>query len=105
MQSTPANVNSISDLATGNGNDATPFSQQSVVLTKQAYIELKWQAKYWRAPHEQALKRQAALEAQMEALEGTVPGPNQSLYGTKREEVRGPDQSGPSQPTRGRPRR
>ena len=36
MQSTHPNVNSISDLATGNGNDATPFSQQSVVLTKQA---------------------------------------------------------------------
>src|SRR4029450_12936980 len=53
MQSTHSNVNSISDLPTGNGNDATPFSQQSVVLTKQAYIELKWQAKYWRAQHEQ----------------------------------------------------
>ena len=37
MQNTHANVNSISDLATGNGNDATPFSQQSVVLTEQAY--------------------------------------------------------------------
>ena len=42
MPSTHPNVNPISDLATGNGNDATPFSQQSVVLTKQAYIELTW---------------------------------------------------------------
>ena len=46
MQSTHSKVNSLSDLATGNGNDATPFSQQSVVLTKQAYIELTWKANY-----------------------------------------------------------
>ena len=37
MQNTPSNVNFISDLTPGNGNDATPFAQQSVVLTKQAY--------------------------------------------------------------------
>ena len=94
MQSTHANVNSISDLATGNGNDATPFSQQSVVLTKQAYIELKWQAKYWRAQHEQSLKREAALKAQVEALEATVRDLNQRLYGTKSEKSVGPDQAG-----------
>jgi hypothetical protein len=49
MQNTPSNVNFISDLAPGNGNDATPFAQQSVVLTKQAYIELTWKANYWQA--------------------------------------------------------
>ena len=48
MQSTHSHVNSLSDLVTGNGNDATPFSQQSVVLTKQAYIELMWKANYWQ---------------------------------------------------------
>ena len=104
MQSTPANVNSISDLATGNGNDATPFSQQRVVLTKQAYIELKWQAKYWRAQHEQSLKREAALKAQVEALEAMVRDLNQRLYGTKSEQSVGPDQAGRSKPTNARPR-
>ena len=44
MENSHPNVHAISDLATGNGNDATPFSQQSVVLTKQAYIELTWKA-------------------------------------------------------------
>ena len=105
MQSTHANVNSISDLATGNGNDATPFSQQSVVLTKQAYIELTWQAKYWRAQHAQSLKREAALKAQVEALEATVRDLNQRLYGTKSEKSVGPDQAGRSKPTSARPRR
>jgi len=104
MQSTHANVNSISDLATGNGNDATPFSQQSVVLTKQAYIELKWQAKYWRAQHEQSLKREAALKAQVEALEATVRDLYQRLYGTKSEKSAGPDHAGSSKPASTRPR-
>src|SRR6266478_2540718 len=93
MQSTHAHVNAISDLATGNGNDATPCSQQSVGLTKQAYIELTWQAKYWRAQHEQSLKREAALKAQVEALEATVRDLNQRLYGTKSEQSVGPDQT------------
>ena len=88
MQSTHANVNSISDLATGNGNDATPFSQQSVVLTKRAYIELKWQAKYWRAQHEQSLKREAALKAQVEALEATGPRPQPAFVRHQEREVR-----------------
>src|SRR6266704_690224 len=59
MPSTHSNVNSISDLATGNGNDATPFSQQSVVLTKQADIELTWQANYWQAQHARSVEREA----------------------------------------------
>jgi transposase len=104
MQSTHSNVDSISDLATGSGNDATPFSQQSVVLTKQTYIELKWQAKYWRAQHEQSLQREAALKAQVEALEATVRDLNQRLYGTKSEKSAGPDQAGRSKPTSARPR-
>src|SRR5258706_504633 len=63
MQSIHPNVNSISDLATGNGNDATPFSQQSVMLTKQTYIELTWKANYWQQQHAQSREREAALTA------------------------------------------
>ena len=38
-----------SEGALGDETCTTPFAQQTVVLTKQAYIELKWQANYWRA--------------------------------------------------------
>ena len=72
MQSTSPHINSISDLATGNGNDVTPFSQQSVVLTKQAYIQLKWEANYWRAQHTRLLEREAALKAEVETLHATI---------------------------------
>src|SRR5882724_4944583 len=104
MQSTYPNINSISDLATGNGNDVTPFSQQPVVLTKQAYIELKWEANYWRAQHERLLEREAALQAEVAALQATIRDLNQRLYGTKSEKSAGPDRVGMSKPTSPRQR-
>ena len=97
MQSTHPNVNTIADLATGNGNDATPFSQQSVVLTKQAYIELTWQAHYWQAQHARSVEREAALRAQVASLEATVRDLTQRLYGTKSEQAVGCDVAGQSQ--------
>ena len=52
---------------------ATPFSQQTVVLTKQAYIELKWEANYWQAQHARLVEREAALKAEVEALQAHDP--------------------------------
>jgi len=104
MPSTHPNVNSISDLATGNGNDATPFSQQSVVLTKQASIELTWKAHYWQAQHARSVEREATLTAKVEALEATIRDVTQRLYGTKSEKSAGPDHAGSSKPASARPR-
>ena len=99
MQSTHSNVNSISGLATGNGNDATPFSQQSVVLTKQAYIELTWKANYWQAQHARSVEREAALLVKVAALEATIRDLTQRLYGTKSEKSAGPDDAAESKPS------
>ena len=68
------------------GETTTPFSQQSVVLTKQAYIALKWEANYWRAQHARLGQREAALKAQVEALEAQIRDLTQRLYGTKSEQ-------------------
>jgi hypothetical protein len=83
MQSLHPNVNSISDLATGTSNDATPFAQQNVVLTKQTYIELTWKANYWQAQHARSVEREAALAAKVASLEATIRDLTQRLYGTK----------------------
>ena len=104
MENSHPNVHAISDLATGNGNDVTPFSQQSVVLTKQAYIELTWQANYWQAQHARSVEREAALTAKVAALEATVRDLTQRLYGTKSEKSAGPDEVAESQPLRLRQR-
>ena len=92
MQSTHPHGNSISDLATDNGNDATPFAQQSVVLTKQAYIALTWKANDWQAQHARSVEREAALTAKVASLEATVRDLTQRLYGTKSEKSAGPDE-------------
>jgi transposase len=74
-----------SELAPVHGNATTPFAQQTVVLTKQAYIELTWQAHYWRAQYEQLVEREAALKAEIAAHQATIRDLTQRLYGTKSE--------------------
>src|SRR6266403_4945284 len=80
----------------GSGETTTPFSQQSVVLTKQDYIALKWEANDWRAQHARLVQREAALKAQVEALEAQVRDLNQRLYGTKSEKSAGSETVGTS---------
>jgi hypothetical protein len=104
MQSTHSNVNAISDLATGNGHDATPFAQQSVVLTKQADIELTWKANDWQAQHARSVEREAALTAQVASLEATVRDLTQRLYGTQSAKSAGPEDAAASKPSRPRHR-
>jgi hypothetical protein len=72
MQSPHSNVIAIADLATGTGNDATPFSQPSGGLTKQASIALTWKANDWQAPHAPSVERAAALTATVASLEATI---------------------------------
>jgi hypothetical protein len=44
MESTLPQVISASGGVPGNGSGALPFAQQTVVLTKQDYLQLKWEA-------------------------------------------------------------
>jgi transposase len=78
------------------GKNATPFSQQTVVLTKQDYIALKWEANYWRAQHARLVQREAALKAQVEALEAQLRDLTQRLYGKKSEQSAGSEALGKS---------
>jgi transposase len=58
-----------------------------VVLTKQAYSELTWQANYWRAQSEQLVERETALKAAVEAHQATIRDLTPRLYGTKSEKA------------------
>src|SRR5918911_5322560 len=94
MENTLPHVIVPSELAPVNGKGATPFAQQTVVLTKQAYIELTWQANYWRAQYEQLVERETALKAEVEAYQATIRDLTQRLYGTKSEKATHLDQAG-----------
>ncbi len=90
MASTLSHVLAPSALAPINGKGATPFAHQTVVLTKQAYIEITWQANYWRAQYEQLVERDAALKAAREVQQATTRDLTQRLYGTKSEKATRP---------------
>ena len=99
MESTQPQLISPSEHAAVNGTSATPFSQQTVVLTKQDYIALKWEANYWRAQHARLVEREAALKAEVDALEAKVRDLNQRLYGTKSEKSAGSEAADKSKPS------
>jgi len=99
MESTQPQRISASKFAPVNDKSATPFSQQTMVLTKQDYIALKWEANSWRAQHARLVEREAALKAQVEALEAKVRDLNQRLYGTRSEKSAGSDAPGQSKST------
>jgi transposase len=98
MDSTLPQVRSTSELAPGHEGSATPFSQQTVALTKQAYIQLRWEAHYWRRQHARLVEREAALKAEVETLQATIRDLNQRLYGAKSEKAARCDAGGPCKP-------
>ena len=98
MESTQPQPISISECAPVNGQSATPFSPQIVVLTKQDYLRRKWEANYWRAQHACLGQREAALKAHVEMREAQVRDLNQRLYGPKSEKSAGAEAAGQSQP-------
>jgi transposase len=91
MKQTQPQLISPSALAPDNVTATAPFAQQTVVLTKQAYIELKWEANYWRAQQARLVEREAALKREVETLQATIRDLNQRLYGTKSEKSSGTD--------------
>src|SRR5215510_6395433 len=102
MTQTQPQLLSTSAFAPDNATNTTPFSQQTVVLTKQAYIALKWEANYWRAQHARLVEREAALKKEVETLQATIRDLTQRLYGTKSEQASGGD--GTASPKVGSPR-
>ena len=85
--------------------DDLPFAREAVVLSKLDYIELKSQLNFYKAQHERALAREAALQQQLEQERAKVRDLNQRLYGRKSEQ-RSHSESLPTEPleTPARPR-
>ncbi len=63
------------------GTKGTPFSQSYVHLTKQEYVQLKWNSRFWQRQHERAIVREAVLKLQLECAEAKIRDLTQRLYG------------------------
>lgn len=69
------------------GKEGTPFSQTMVQLTKQKYIQLKWDSRYWHRQHDRAISREAALKQENEGLQAQIRDLKQRLYGKRSEKT------------------
>jgi len=85
--------------------DDLPFARETVVLSKLDYIELNAQRNFYKAQHERALAREAALQRQLEQAKAKIRDLNQRLYGRKSEQSKPSEKhcTDPS-PTPARPR-
>ena len=63
------------------GTKETPFAQSCAHLTKQQYIQLKWDSRYWQRQHERAIVREAALKKELESAQAEIRDLKQRLYG------------------------
>jgi transposase len=90
--------------AASQGASSAPFAQAMVTITKQEYVQLKWDAQYWQTSHQRAVVREAELKAQIETLQALVRDLRQRLFGRKTEKgaARSEQQSKPPQPKRPR---
>ena len=86
------------------GKNGTPFSQTMVQLTKQKYIQLKWDSRYWRRQHDRALAREAALKQEREYLQAQVRDLKQRLYGKRSEKTLTESEVQPNEGKSSRPR-
>jgi transposase len=64
---------------------SAPFAQVMVRISKQEYVQLKWDAQYWQMQHQRTLSREAELKARIEALRAQVRDLRQRLFGRKTE--------------------
>ena len=77
------------ELPLESGREVPPFARQTVELTKQAYIQLKWAASYWKAQYDRAAVREAALKQEVAAHQAQIRDLTQRLYGKKSEKGAG----------------
>lgn len=66
--------------------------------------ELRWQASYWRAQHQRAVQREAALAAQVQQLQGEIREWKRRLFGRKSETAAASKPQAPKSSSNGPPR-
>lgn len=62
-----------------------PFSLETITITKTEYIQLRWEAQYWKRQHVRSAEREQALKADNERLQVRIRDLTQRLYGRKTE--------------------
>lgn len=64
----------------------TPFAKELVTLSKEEYIRLVWEAKYWKAAHQQSSASVQRLEKKVAAALATIRDLQLRMFGRKSEQ-------------------
>lgn len=86
------------------GLRSEPFAVE-VSIQKCEYIQLKWEASYWKTQHDRALVREEALKKEVEKLQGENRDLRQQFFGRKSEKSAGDSERGDGQPIEQTPTR
>ena len=75
-----------------------PFDQRLIQLTQKDYVQLKWQANFWKTQHERSIAREEILKERLKQKEAIIRDLNQRLYGQKSEKSKskGASESSPN---------
>ena len=92
------------DQPVASGKKGAPFSRAIVELTKQAYIQLKWDSRYWRRQHERAIAREASLKQELDRAQAEIRDLKQRLYGKRSEKGATTSEVQPGETKPSRPR-
>lgn len=65
-----------------------------VNVPKTEYIQLKWEANYWKTQHQRAIAREEAFKKEIEKLKGELRDLKQRLFGRKSEKGTGRSERG-----------
>jgi len=64
---------------------ALPFALETVIITRQEFIQLKAEVQYYKAQHERSLKREAELLKQIEKYKAQIRDLRQRYFGRRSE--------------------
>ena len=75
-----------------------------ISISKQEYVQLKWDAQYWQMQHQRAQSREAELKSRIETLQAQVRDLRQRLFGRKTEKSSAQSEQQSKPPQSKRPR-
>ena len=69
------------------GKAGSPFAESIVQITKQEYIQLKWDSHYWKSQHQRTIARETELKKELEKAQAKIRDLKQRLYGKSSEKT------------------
>ena len=61
----------------------SPFAQIVIELTQAEYIQLKWDANYWKGQYHQVKQKNEDLKLELESAQARIRDLKQRLFGKK----------------------